>query len=122
MDLKELVTQSAELVNELSRAVEQQGMGLKEGEERILAFVSRIGDLMVQEVLEGVSEPLSENRVWVEGQEAVFDQNRPLRFRNRFGGTTVRRPRCYKYLNRRGGYHPLDERLGWSGVGVSLRC
>jgi hypothetical protein len=96
----------------LSKAVDQQGLGLKEVEERILQFVNRIGDLMLQEVLEGVSEPFTENRVWVGDQEAVFDGNRSLSFRNRFGGVTVRVRRCYKYVHRKGGYYPLDERLG----------
>jgi hypothetical protein len=112
MELQEFVAQSSEIVNELSRAIEDRQIGLKEVEERILQFVNRIGDLMVQEVLEGASEPITENRVWVEGQEAVFDQVRTLRFRNRFGGVTERKRRCYKYLHRKGGYYPLDERLG----------
>ena len=52
----------------------------------IEGFINRISDLMMQEVLEGISEPISENRVWVEGEEAVFDPVRILRFLNRFGG------------------------------------
>ena len=100
MELQEFVAQSGEVVNELSRAIENRQIGLKEVEERILQFVNRIGDLMVQEVLEGINEPFTENRVWVQGQEAVFDQVRTLRFRNRFGGTTERKRRCYKYLHR----------------------
>jgi len=112
MKLQEFVAQSGEVVNELSRAIENQQMGLKEAEERIQQFINRIGDLMVQEVLEGVKDPFTENRVWVENEEAVFDQVRTLRFRNRFGGITEKRRRCYKYLRRKGGYYPLDERLG----------
>jgi hypothetical protein len=54
MELREFVVQSSEVVNELSRAIENRQMGLKEVEERILQFVNRIGDMMVQEVLEGV--------------------------------------------------------------------
>lgn len=112
MELQEFVAQSSEIVNELSRAIENRQMGLKEMEERILQFINRIGDLMMQEVLEGISEPFTENRVWVEGEEAVFDQVRTLRFLNRFGGVTERKRRCYKYLRQKGGYYPLDERLG----------
>jgi hypothetical protein len=117
MELQEFVAQSSEIVNELSRAIEDRQIGLKEVEERILRFVNRIGDLMMQEVLEGISEPFSENRVWVEGEEAVFDQVRTLRFLNRFGGVTERKRRCYKYLHRKGGYYPLDERLGTDKCG-----
>jgi len=112
MELQEFVAQSSEIVNELSRAIENRQIGLKEVEERILQFINRIGDLMMQEVLEGISEPFTENRVWVQGEEAVFDQVRTLRFLNRFGGVTERRRRCYKYLHRKGGYYPLDEKLG----------
>ena len=37
---------------------------------------------------------------------------------NRFGGTTERKRRCYKYFSRKGSYYPLDERLGWTSVGL----
>lgn len=47
----------------------------------------------------------------------VFDQCRNMRFHNRFGGVTVRSRRCYKYLRRKGGYYPLDERLGLDRCG-----
>ena len=117
MKLQEFLPRSSDLVNELSEAIENQQIGMKEVEERILQFVNRIGDLMVQEVLEGVKKPLIEKRVWVEDEEAVFDQVRPLRFQNRFGGLTVRVRRCYKYLRRKGGYYPLDERLGLDKCG-----
>ena len=117
MNLQELVMQGSKLVNELTEAIERQGVGLEEVEERILSFVNQLGDLLVQEVVERVAEPFTENRVWVQGQEAVFDQNRPLRFRNRFGGQTVRNRRCYKYRGVRGGYYPLDEKLGLDKCG-----
>ena len=84
MELQEFIAQSSEVVNELSRAIKNRKIGLREVEERILQFVNRMGDLMVQKVLEGVNELFTENRVWVQGAEAVFDQVRTLRFRNRF--------------------------------------
>ena len=74
MELEEFVAQCGEGVNELSRAVEDQEIGLIKEEKRILLFINRIGDLTVQEVLEGVREPITENRVWVEREERVFDQ------------------------------------------------
>ena len=70
MKLQEFVAQSADLVNELSRAIENKDLGLKEVEEKIQRFLNRIGDLMLQEVLDGITEPFTENRVWVEGEEA----------------------------------------------------
>lgn len=38
MELQEFVAQSCEVVNELSRAIENREIGLKEVEERILRF------------------------------------------------------------------------------------
>ena len=112
MKIEEMVLRAAEIVNDLAQAIEDRGIGLKEVEERILEYVNQIGGLMVQEVVDRVAEPLVENRVYVEGEEAVYDGSRNLRFRNRFGGVTVRRRRCYKFLRKRGGYYPLDEKLG----------
>ncbi len=86
MKLQQFVAQSGEVVNELSRAIENQDLGLKKVEERIQQFLNRIGDLMVQEVLDGVKDPFTKNRIWVNGKKAVFDQGRRFRFRNRFGG------------------------------------
>ena len=57
MELRQVTAQGAELVNELSVAVDRGRMGLKEVEELILQFVNRIGDLMEQEVVEKLSEP-----------------------------------------------------------------
>jgi len=117
MDINRLVLQGMEIVNELSEAIEKRGIGLKGVEERILEYVNQIGGLMVQEVVERVKEPCCENRVYVDGEEALHDQNRNLRFRNRFGGQTVRKRRCYKFVNSKGGYYPLDEKLGLDKCG-----
>jgi hypothetical protein len=72
MEIKELLFQGMELVNELAKAIEVRGIGLEEVEERILEYVNRIGALMVQEVVDRAKEPLVENRVYVEGEEAVY--------------------------------------------------
>jgi len=71
MELQEFVAQSCEVVDELSRAIENREIGLKEAEERILQFVNHISDLMVQEVLEGVKEPFTENRIKVDATYVV---------------------------------------------------
>ncbi len=67
---------------------------------------------MVDEVVEELRDPVFENRVVVDGEVAVFSGVRNLRFINRFGGQTVKSRRCYKYLNKGGGYYPLDDKLG----------
>lgn len=81
MEPRELIAVGGGTSQRSVGGVDEGWLRLKEVEERILEFVNRIGDLMVQEVLEGVSEPFSDNRVWVGNQEAVFDAKRPLRFR-----------------------------------------
>jgi hypothetical protein len=117
MDIRKLVLEGVEIVNELTEAIENRGIGLKEVEERVLKYVNRIGNMMVEEVVDGVKEPCVENQVYVEGEEAVYDQMRNMRFRNRFGGQTVRNRRCYKFLHQKGGYYPLDEKLGLDNCG-----
>lgn len=117
MRIKEFILQSEEIIKHLSEGINQSEMSLKEAEERILEYVNRIGQIMVDELMERVSEPVYENRVMVDGKPAVFDEVRNLRFINRFGGVTVKPRRCYKYLNHKGGYYPLDEKLGIEGCG-----
>ena len=117
MELGSVIQQAEGIVNALGTAIEVEGVDLKEAEERILRFVHGIGALMLQELVERVAEPVMENRVSVDGERAVYDQERNLRFRNRFGGVTVRPRRCYKFLDVPGGYYPLDEKLGLDKCG-----
>ena len=70
---------------------------------------------MVQEMVEGVAEPTRANRIMVDGEVAVFDQVRNLRFINRFGEYVVRARRCYKFLNQPGSFAPVDAKLGIEG-------
>ena len=101
----------------LGEGINHGEISLKQAEERILEHTNRIGQIMVDEVVEGLKEPVSENRVVVGEKVAVFDGVRSLRFINRFGGVTVKPRRCYKYLKHKGGYYPLDEKLGIDGCG-----
>ncbi len=51
----------------------------------------------------------------VDGEVAVFEQVRNLRFINRFGEHVVRPRRCYKFRNQPGSFAPLDAKLGIEG-------
>lgn len=110
MRVKELILQSEEIIKCLVEGVNRGEIEFKRAEEKILEHVNRVGQIMVDEVPEGVSEPVYENRVVVGGK--VYDGKRNMRFINRFGGITERPRRCYKYLEHKGGYYPLDEKLG----------
>jgi hypothetical protein len=112
MKVNELILQSEEIIKCLAEGINRSETSLKEAEEKILDHVNRLGQIMVDEVVERVSEPVYENRVVVEGEEALYSGTRNLRFINRFGGVTVKPRRCYKYTQRGGGYYPLDEKLG----------
>lgn len=112
MKAEDLVQRCPEIVNELTEAIEYEGLGLKEAEERIVEFMNRIGDLMIRAVAERVKEPTVENRLFLDGQEARYVGMRNMRFRNRFGGETVRSRRCYRWVESKGCIHPLDEKLG----------
>lgn len=113
MDLriKQLVVQGQRTVNRVREAVERGEMSFADAEQEILRYTNEVGALMVQEVLDGVSDPVTENRIVAEGKVAVYDGKRNLRFINRFGKETVRSRRCYKYVDEAGGYYPLDRKL-----------
>jgi hypothetical protein len=117
MQLREEILRSEEIVKVLVEGIDGGEMSLKQTEERIVEYVNRIGQILLNEVIKGISEPVRENRVMVNGEEAVFDGERNLRFLNRFGGETVRLRRCYKYVNKEGGWYPLDEKLGTNYAG-----
>ena len=63
-------------------------------------------------MIAGLEEPTQENSVVVGDRVAVYAGKRNLRYRNRFGGTTVIPRRCYKYRDGSGGWSALDEKLG----------
>jgi hypothetical protein len=109
--MKQLVVQGQRTVNRVREAVERGKISFAEAEQEILRYTNEVGALMVQEVLDGVSDPVMENRIVVEGRVAVYDGKRNLRFINRFGKETVRARRCYKYVDDPGGYYPLDRKL-----------
>lgn len=117
MELREFILQSDEIIKHLGEEINHSEISLKQAEEKILQHINQLGQIMVDEVMEGVKEPVGENRVVVDEKVAVFDGTRNLRFLNRFGGVTVKPRRCYKYLNHKGGYYPLDEKLGIDGCG-----
>src|SRR3972149_6319002 len=112
MKLQEEILRSEELVKVITEGINQGKLSLKRAEETIVKFINRIGQIMIDELVEHIDEPVEDNRVIVNGEEAVFDGIRNLRFRNRFGGQTVRARRCYKFVNKEGGWYPLDEKLG----------
>ena len=115
MKSHELVSSAERIVKELSGRLNAGQLGLQDAEQRIVEFLNWVGDLMVQEVVEGVEEPTRANRIMVDGEVAVFDQVRNLRFINRFGEYVLRPRRCYKFLNRPGSFAPVDAKLGIEG-------
>src|SRR4030042_869567 len=109
--IKQLIVQGQRTVNRVREAVDAGQMSFAEAEEEIVRYTNEVGALMVQEVLDGVREPVVENRIVVEGKLVLYDGKRNLRFINRFGKETVRERRCYKYVEQAGGYYPLDRKL-----------
>jgi hypothetical protein len=112
MNLNELLMQSEILVRELAEGLNYEGLTLTDVETRILQFIHRIGQALEEKVCGAIGEPTNENRLRVNGKVAVYDGNRLLSFRTRFGGLTKIHRRCYKYLNEPGGWYLVDEKLG----------
>ena len=111
-ELVELLSQASVLVNNCVSGIDRRELGLKEVEEQIVAYVNRVGSVLVDAVMEEVAEPVSENRVWVDGRKAIYKGESTLRFTNRFGHTVRRRRRAYQIEGTAGRWHPLDEKLG----------
>ena len=111
-ELGEFLHVAEALVNELSEHINAGTKSLFEVEKEIVAFINKIGDLLLTEVVEQVQEPTLENTVWVEGKQAIYKQMENLLIRNRFGTDIVRKRRGYYIPEERSGYYPLDEKLG----------
>ena len=111
-ELAELFAEADVLVNRSILDLDRGNLDLKELEHRILEFVNRVGALMVDEVVQGVADPVTENSVWVEGQKAVYKGDTALSFINRFGSIVKRQRRGYRIEGEEGRWHPLDEKLG----------
>jgi hypothetical protein len=112
MELNDIVLRSRTLVKELTEGMNFQGLTLQGVEEQILRFVYQLAGQLEHEVIAGLKEPTQENSVVVGERVVVYAGKRNLRYRNRFGGTTVISRRCYKYRDGSGGWSPLEEKLG----------
>ena len=95
-ELEELLTEAKGLVNRSIQDIEWGHIGLKEVEERVVELLNRAGGLLVDQVVEGVSDPVLENCVWVEGKRAIYKDSAPMRFINRFGTEVKRKRRGYQ--------------------------
>ena len=113
MKVAELFAEADVLVNRSIVDIDCGEQDLKEVEHRILEFVNRVGALMVDEVVQGVADPVTENCVWVDGHKAVYKGDTALSFINRFGRIVKRQRRGYRIDGEDGRWHPLDEKLGF---------
>jgi hypothetical protein len=94
-NLREQILRSEPLVKQLAEGISHRTVDFRQAELEILKHVNRIGQILVDDLTEGIEDPVKENRVVVAGEVAVFDGVRNLRFMNRFRGQTVKRRRCY---------------------------
>jgi len=112
--MMEVLSRAPQLVKELAESVNVGTTDFMEAEQCIQEFLNTLGTLMDQEVLNGLKEPVEENRVEVEGTEVVYEKNSNLSFISRWGGRVSIGRRRYKFVDpqRKGGWCPLDEKLG----------
>jgi hypothetical protein len=112
MNLIEFIPLAETLVNELSEQIEYDEINLIEAEKRILDFIYKIGHIILEKVIFKIKEPTTENKILLGEKEAVFRDMQNLRFKNRFGKEILRKRRAYKIKGVKGGYYPLDKKLG----------
>jgi len=74
MKLKEILSLTESIVNDLSNKLNKTIIDHKTLEEEILKHINKIGHFMEQEILENVKEPTNENRIIVDNEEAVFNR------------------------------------------------
>lgn len=112
--LEALFQESVEVVKELTWKIDQEKVSFQEAEEAVVAFVNRIGHMMIEEIVQGVEEPCRENTLWVgpENARGRYKNTGMLRLIDRFGQTIRRKRRMYQVEGEGGMYCPLDEKLG----------
>ena len=84
-ELHSFLPRAQRLFNELSEEMNEGRADLRVSEMRVLEFIHELGHQMLQEVVEGVLEPVYENQVIVEGKKARYKDQQQLSFRDRFG-------------------------------------
>ena len=110
--LEEFVPRAKKLVNELMDQVNHSESDFRDVEDRILGFVFELGHEMLQQVTDGIMEPIHENRMLVDGKEAWYKDTQILCFRDRFGGIISRKRRRYAIAGEPRGWYPFDEKIG----------
>lgn len=111
-ELEQVLAEVPGLVNRAAEDIDRGEIGLKEAEEQVVEFVNRIGGLVVEKIVDAVSEPTMENRVWVDEKQALYKETAPMRHISRFGTVISRPRRGYQINGERRRWHPLDEALG----------
>jgi len=111
-ELEQLFAEVEPLVNRSIVDVDRGEIGLKEVESRVVEFVNRVGALLLDRVVQEVQDPLTENRIWVDGKQGLYKGDTSVRFINRFGATVSRNRRGYQVEGKKGRWYPLDEKLG----------
>ena len=102
IELEQVLAEVPVLVNWAAEDIDRGEIGLKEAEERVVAFVNKMGGLLVERIVDAVSEPMVENRVWVDEKQALYKESSPMRHISRFA-TVISRSRCgYQTAGERG--------------------
>ena len=110
--IKSFIPIAEALVNEISYKINNYEFGLKEAEEQIRSFVNSIGQNLLEKVVDSITEPTQENRFIIDGDIAIYRDTQNLRLKTIFGKELIRPRRVYKLKDKKGGYYPLDEKLG----------
>ena len=74
--------------------------------------MNRVGGLLVEQVVDGVRDPLTENRAWVGSKKARYKDSSAMKYLSRFGTVIRRKRRGYWIEGEHGRWFPLDEALG----------
>jgi hypothetical protein len=111
-NLGEFVQHAEDLVKSQVEALQLEGVTLFDIEDEILNFVNEIGSLLESLVLSEIEEPTQDNRILINGKNALYKGMATVSFKDRFGNTQKLQRRSYKVEDQKGYIYPLDHKIG----------
>lgn len=109
--LNVFVEQAEDLVKRLATSINENEKSLMDAEQEVLEFINTVGSLMEKMILESVNEPITENRILIDGKEAIYKGKTRLTYKDRFGHSQQINRRWYKVKDIQGYIFPLDHKL-----------
>ena len=101
-----------EIVNNLIKDINNYNISFKEAEERVVEITNKIGNLIMENIVDGLEEPTTENVLHLKEGTARYRGTDEKVITDRFGEKLIIPRRRYYIKEIKEGYCPLDEKMG----------